>query len=78
VRELEGIAEKAVILGGFDEFLRKDGPRRTETSKGKRDIKHLELVTMHRTLEETGGNMQKTAELLGISRTTLWRRLNRH
>jgi len=78
VRELEGIAEKAVILGGFDEFLRKDGPRRTETSKGKRDIKHLELVTMHKTLEETGGNMQKTAELLGISRTTLWRRLNRH
>jgi len=26
-------------------------------------------------LRQTGGNMQETAKILGISRTTLWRKL---
>ena len=39
------------------------------------DIKTNELATMRRALEEAGGNRTKAAEILGISRRTLQRKL---
>ncbi|HHY52606.1 MAG TPA: hypothetical protein GX499_05100 [Clostridiales bacterium] len=38
-------------------------------------LKNLELEIIHKVLRQTGGNMQETAKILGISRTTLWRKL---
>ncbi len=40
----------------------------------QREGDHLDAIS--RALEETGGNRRKAAELLGISRATLYRRLN--
>lgn len=80
VRELENIIERAVIL--------EKGPKITPESL-PRTIKmfHIETIepgkikTMEelgrdyaeKVLEMTGDNKSKTAELLGISRTSLWR-----
>ena len=41
----------------------------------QREGNHLDAIT--RALEETGGNRRKAAELLGISRATLYRRLKK-
>ncbi len=39
-------------------------------------LENLEREAIKRALEVTGGNRTRAAEMLGISRATLWRRLN--
>jgi two-component system response regulator HydG len=80
VRELENIVERALILEK-GEFI---GPAslpqtlkifQIETFEPDR-IKTVDALVRdyaERVLELTGGNKSKTAELLGISRTSLWR-----
>ena len=38
---------------------------------------HQELKAIEEALEQTGGNITRAAELLGMHRTTLWRKLKR-
>lgn len=38
-------------------------------------VKEMEMQAILNALEQTGGNRTKAAEMLGMSRTTLWRRL---
>jgi transcriptional regulator with PAS, ATPase and Fis domain len=45
------------------------GPQSLE----QQERKHIEWV-----LEQTGGNKSKAAELLGIDRVSLWRKLKRY
>jgi DNA-binding NtrC family response regulator len=87
VRELESVIERAVVLSQgavirLEDDLRPPtnrdppapesrpmwmpGPRRTPAT----DPDHLFEV-----LKQVGGNQTKAARLLGIGRTTLWRRL---
>ncbi len=46
-----------------------------EPSNLSRNLKQLSLTTIRSTLEECGGNVSKTARILGISRQTLYRKL---
>ena len=86
IRELENVVERGVIMvrGDFitpDEFpgvLRGLDPEyeeaSTETPAGK-SLKEMEKAMILRTLQETGGNRTRTAEILGISRRSLQMKL---
>ena len=80
VRELENIIERAVILEKGDLIRPESLPQtlkmfQIETIDPER-VKTLEELNRdyaEQVLEYAGGNRSKAAELLGISRTSLWR-----
>ena len=87
VRELEGMMEKSVILSSFDNldqsWLRapqpspKGAPAKAEKAEPLTiaPLKDMESEMIQKVLRQTGGNMQESARILGISRTSLWRKL---
>ena len=83
VRELEHIIERAVILADGNTIKLKHLPGRFHKADAPTldaARKFLSLAEMEKhyileVLEATGGNKSKTTELLGISRTALWRKL---
>ncbi|HHV61280.1 MAG TPA: sigma 54-interacting transcriptional regulator [Firmicutes bacterium] len=52
-----------------------DGDLRESNEGRARSLREVELEAIERALRECGGNKRKAAALLGISQTTLWRRL---
>lgn len=82
VRELRNVIEYAFVIGDgtvltIDELtpeLRGEPPpsRRLETRSGGEDTERRRIIAA---LRATGGHRGETAERLGISRTTLWRRM---
>jgi len=88
IRELENTVERAVILsrgdmitpGQLPEGIRGDDDGETPGTaehSGDQSLKDLEDRMIVRTLEETGGNRTRTAEILGISRRTLQLKLKK-
>ena len=88
VRELRNIIEKAIILGHdplvfenpscFRENrygIRKSSDVTCLTDLPTLRIDELEMMTIRRALDKSKGNMTKAAELLGISRQALDRRM---
>ena len=84
VHELEHIIERAVILADGKTIERKHLPARfNEASTPARALEagnfstlaELEKRYIVEVLEATHGNKSKTAEILGISRAALWRKL---
>jgi transcriptional regulator with PAS, ATPase and Fis domain len=90
IRELENIVERSVILGSFDYLkdevispnsaksesvsMKTDDPL-VELAKNGMDLKTLEDRYIEKVLESSSGNLGKAAKILGINRTTLWRRI---
>ncbi len=87
VREMEHIIERAVALSQDDTLRASDLPpdlklirpepvdkRREE---GIRPLRSLEKDYIFDVYRKTGFNQSETARILGISRTTLWRRLKK-
>jgi two-component system response regulator HydG len=80
VRELENIVERAIILEKNSEITPESLPQsikmfHIETLEPNK-IKSLEELNKEyaeNVVEMLGGNKSKAAELLGISRTSLWR-----
>jgi two-component system response regulator HydG len=89
VRELENVAERAVIMargemvtpGELPDVLKtgdtKTGMDPVELSPGK-SLKDMERTMIVRTLEETEGNRTQAAKILGISRRTLQLKLKEY
>ncbi|MDH5298579.1 MAG: sigma-54 dependent transcriptional regulator [Desulfobulbaceae bacterium] len=84
VRELQHLVERAVVLSQ-DGILRvADLPPDLTLAEAKpvppdetaRPLKSLEKDHIFEVYRQTGFNQSETARLLGISRTTLWRRLH--
>ena len=83
VRELEHIIERAVILADGNTIEFKHLPRRfhkadsppLDATRTFMTLVEMEKKHILEVLEATGGNKSKTTELLGISRTALWRKL---
>jgi transcriptional regulator with PAS, ATPase and Fis domain len=80
VRELENIVERAIIIEQSPLITPESLPAtmqlfKIETLRSDK-VKTLDEVSRdytQRVLEVAGGNKSKAAELLGISRTSLWR-----
>jgi len=76
VRELENLIERALILSSGDlieagEWL----PLSSLDTNGISRLEQLERAEIERSIAIHHGNLKLTAKELGISRTTLWRRL---
>jgi two-component system response regulator HydG len=82
VRELENVVERAVIMARGEMISPEDLPdalRELDKEAEKvgldltpgKSLKEVEREMILRTLEETGGNRTRAAEILGISRRTL-------
>ena len=87
IRELQHVMERAAILAGGrplrEEMLsiqldeEKLGARAPAASRPAVDPGH-EVSVIRAALERHGGNIQRTARSLGISRQALYRRLDKH
>jgi DNA-binding NtrC family response regulator len=89
VRELEHVLERALILAGADpvgpEMLELRGPRRTpapaplpEIPEEGLSLEELERGLILQALEKARGNKSRAARLLGLTRRTLYSRLEKH
>jgi two-component system response regulator AtoC len=80
VRELENVVERGVILAKdkfitlaeFPQELTRPGPVEGRT------LEALERNQILKVLEETGGNIARTAKILGIHRMTLYNKLKKY
>ncbi len=86
VRELENVIERAVTLAREEKILPADLPLTIQGVRGDRQIldesaertlplEEVEREYIVRILEKTGGNKYQAAQLLGIDRKTLYRKL---
>jgi two-component system response regulator HydG len=90
VRELENCIERAVALLRFDEVTVDDLPEKIRQYRADRlvfatddltevlTIDELERRYIQRVLTLVGGNKSRAADLLGLDRRTLYRRLDRY
>jgi transcriptional regulator with PAS, ATPase and Fis domain len=91
VRELENAVQRAVALAEDDVIRPEDLPPRMrearnpqiEGPKGVLEVpdglrlEDVEVIYIRRTMEQVEGNVSKAARRLGISRSTLWRKLKK-
>lgn len=85
VRELQYAIERAVIMADTDVLTADDilfspiesAPIAQEAPQ-ETNLEELEKVTINHVLEKHGGNLTKAAKELGITRTALYRRLNKY
>jgi Nif-specific regulatory protein len=84
VRELRNVVTRAAVYSSGDEIGAGDLPREIVGKQmrvsnpehtGSYSLDGLEQHTIFKVLEQTGGHQQKAAEILGISRRTLIRKL---
>lgn len=81
IRELENTIHRAVLITksgliGVDDFMFDENISRDLPPA--RNIKHMEMELILKTLEETKGNKAKTAKLLGVSVRTIRNKLNEY
>ncbi len=85
VRELENVMERAVILTNRNVIMAEDLPEsiRATPSQGRepeydteeKTLEELEKYYILKALDKFAWNQKKASEVLGISTTTLWRKL---
>jgi DNA-binding NtrC family response regulator len=81
VRELENAIERAVVVGKSRRVTLNDLPichHGEETVGMDHSLKEMERTHLLRVLGETGWNVKKSAEILGIDRSTLYAKIKRH
>jgi len=86
VRELENVVERALALGSSQILQFQDLPTNLQYASPERPVEENELVPLEimekraifRALAETGGDKLAAARLLGIGKTTLYRKLKQY
>jgi DNA-binding NtrC family response regulator len=85
VRELKNILERTLLLAKGeeikpDDFLAALKPGQAERSLGLTNgtLDEMEKQMIISAIEECGGNLTRSSEKLGISRATLYRKMERH
>ena len=86
VRELENIIERAVTLSAGNLLTARDLPDELKIahfrtirrrSEGFVSLQEIEREYIQWVLSQTGGNKSRTAQILGIDRASLWRKLKK-
>jgi DNA-binding NtrC family response regulator len=86
VRELESVIEHAVLFSREDQLMPEDLPEQLHAAGGSHfrcvippymTMEEVEREAIAQTLERTGGNVKKTAEILDYHRPTLYRKLKK-
>ncbi|MCA1592990.1 MAG: sigma-54 dependent transcriptional regulator [Acidobacteria bacterium] len=86
VRELESVIEHAVLFAQEDQLMPEDLPEQLHSAQAKNfrcvippflTMEEIEREAIAQTLERTGGNVKKTAEMLNYHRPTLYRKLKK-
>jgi two-component system response regulator HydG len=86
VRELESVIEHAVLFAQSDYLTPEDLPDHLHSSTARSFLcvippyltkDDIEREAIAQTLERTGGNIKKTAQILNYNRPTLYRKLRR-
>ncbi len=82
VRELEHVVERAVLMAHGDAIQEGDLNLRVPSEAldrlDKMTLDHAERVLIQRALERYDGNVSRAAAALGVSRSALYRRLQKH
>jgi two-component system response regulator HydG len=89
IRELENCLERAVILARGEVIAPADLPPHIQALSGREEgqaldfpsgisLEEVEKALILKTLEETGGNRSRAAEILGINRRTLLNKLKEY
>lgn len=86
IRELDNIIQRAVILCDGEEIgpehlplHLKRPPTKPPSQEGfPKSLEDLEAEHIKRTLEHCNGNIMKTAQVLGIARSSLWRKMKKY
>lgn len=86
VRELESVIENAVLFCQGDQLLPEDLPEQIHAANTDHfrclippflTLEEIEREAIVQTLERTGGNIKKAAQILNLHRPTLYRKLKR-
>lgn len=85
VRELQNVLERAVIVSDAPELLPEHLPP-LDVDRGSYDggearlfsVAEMEKELIAKTLRNTGGHRGRTAEMLGISPASLWRKIKKY
>lgn len=78
VRELQHSMERMVIDPSLPLLPEAVAGTRAEEAPLTLNLGQLERATIHRALERSNGNMSMAAELLGITRYALYRKIDKH
>lgn len=83
VRELEHTIERAVILSGSstltpDDFMLRTALQEQPSEKERYNLERQERETIDEVLRLCAGNITVAAEMLGITRTSLYRRIEKY
>ncbi len=84
IRELQHATERAIILSDtssineIELFINTTEIQIHDTSTEVHTLDEMEMIFIKRTLKENNGNVTSTAKQLGLTRTALYRRLNKH
>ena len=82
VRELQNVMERAVILASGNylkaiDFILNPTEIQRESESETLNLERVEQKTIEKALKISGGNMNKAADMLGITRFTLYRKMNK-
>ncbi len=82
IRELRNVMERAMILAYGDEIRPEHLPREIRLPKGVDagllSLEELEAAHIRRVIQALHGNLKRSAEVLGISRSTLYEKIQRY
>jgi len=83
VRELENVIERAVLMAESDHIQSVYLPKKTSAPQenlcsGLMTLEEMESLLISNTLEAVNGHRERTAEILGISAVTLWRKVKKY
>jgi len=75
VRQLRNVIDSAVVMAEAEQVMPEDLPLRQQGELETLNLTHWEEKLVRQAIDRSGGNVQQAANLLGIGRATLYRKI---